>query len=266
MENNQNALRINPIITIVVILQLIFIIFAGITIRNLLSYSMGAPEIKINNYSAIPDGEILSNNNILSNNQGLDFALNDADKHTIESTIYDAVLLNDKGSIANRGAKIREGSARHVYIKNLSAFFLDFIVDIEDIGQSYHFAWLGGGDSSGQNLPEVVFLMAFCPKEDELIYGDFSCKDEYNGHGLDIVAYNLIRRYPFNSFSTELSDVYAGYPLKITIQLYPGEDSTEEIAVQELSTYLSDLGINLNDFEYDFFQLLFEPLPSSETR
>ena len=250
MENNQIILRINPAITIAVVLQLIFIIFAGITIYNLLNRSMGAPEIKINNYSAIPDGEILNNNNTLPNSQGLDFALDDTDKHTIESTIYNAVLLNDQGSISNHGAKIREGSARHVYIEDLSAYFLNFIVDIEDLGQSYHFTWLGDSSFSGQNLPEVTFLMAFCPREDELIYGNFNCKDEYDGQGLDIAAYNLLRYTMFSDFTVGLSNVYDGEPLMLNINISSNDESAKAAAIQEVSDYLSDLGFNLDDFEY----------------
>lgn len=250
MENNQNILRINPAITIAVILQLIFIVFAGVTIHNLLNSNTGAPEIKISNYSAMPEGEIIGNNNTPSNTQGIDFTLDDTAKHIIGSTIYSAVLINDKSSISNHGAKIREGSARHAYIEDLSAYFLNFIVDIKELGQSYHFAWLGDSSFSGQNLPEVTFLMAFCPREDELVYGNFDCKDEYDGLGLDMVVYNLLHRRMFQNSTIWLSDVYGGEPLTMTINTRSDDEAAKAAAVQEVSGYLSSLGFSLDDFEY----------------
>ena len=248
MENNQTILRINPAIAIAAVLQLIFIVFAGVTIHNLLNSNTGAPEIKISNYSAIPDGKIISNEP--SSIRGIDFTLDDTAKHTIGSTIYNAVLINDKGSVSNHGAKIREGSARHAYIEDLSAYFLNFIVDIEDLGQSYHFTWLGDSSFSGQNLPEVTFLMAFCPREDELVYGNFDCKDEYDGQGLDIVVYNLLRYKMFSDFTVGLSNVYDGEPLVIGINVSSDDESAKAAAVQEVSDYLSDLGFSLDGFEY----------------
>ena len=96
-----------------------------------------------------------------------------------------------------------------------------------------------------------------------MIYDDFDCKDEYDGYGLDVVAYNLIRDHSFNNFSAGLSDIYVSYPLKITIQLFPRDGASEDTAVRELSEYLFEFGINLSDFEYDFAELMYAPLPIS---
>lgn len=260
MEDNQHILRINPIIVVAVLLQLGFLIFAGITIGNILNRNSGTPKITIDNFNIISDSETIKTGGITSNTQEQNFSLSDIDKKTIESNIYDIVSINNKGDIANNGAKIREGSVRRAYIEDLNAHFINFIVDIENLKQSYRFAWLWGGNSSKQQEPIVTFLMTFCLKDDEMIYGDFNCKDNYNGHGLDIAAYNLIRRHVFDNFSTKLNDVLQEKQLRITIQLFPGEEITEETATQELSNYLSELGFNLDDFKYDFVKLKIQPL------
>lgn len=260
MENNQNNYHINPIIAIAVILQLVFMIFAVITIHNLLEPKTEFPEIKIDDYSAIPDGKIINEFGQALAIQDIEFDSNNGVKNAIGQTIYNVVTLNNKGNIPNNGAKIREGSAHYVYIEDSNTYFLGFIVDIEDLKQSYRFAWLQPTDPSGQIMIKKV-MMAFCLKEDEMIYGNFDCKDNYNGHGLDIVTYNLIRDHSFSNFSIALSDIYVGDPLKITIQLFPKDGASKATAVQELSEYLSESGINLDDFEYDFTQLFYAPIP-----
>ena len=255
MESNRRVYQISPAIVVVALLQLVFIIFVVITINNILNHGVEAPRIKISNYSAIPSGELVGKNGIVPNNRGIKFSIDDTDKKTIESTIYGVASLNNKENIANSGAKIREDSAHYEYIEELNAYFLNFIVDIEDLGQSYRFVWLFGDDSLKDKNPKVVRLMAFCPKKDEMIYGDFDCKDEYDGRGDDIVVYDLIQDHLFNNFTTKLSGADNGGSLKIEIQLSPWEETPEEVAVQELSEYLSIFGFNLDDFDYEIITL-----------
>ncbi len=257
MENNQTNRRVNPIIIIVVILQIIFIIFAATAIYNLLHQNTEVPKMRISNYSALPQGEIIGSSNT-SNTKKIDFTLSDESKRTIESVIYEAASLNNKGVTPNSGAKIREGSAHYVYIQSINSYFLNFIVDMEELGQSYRFVWSFDNNPSKQGTPpDVVMLMAFCPKSDELIYGDFGCKDAYDGHGLNIAVYNLLRYNLFSDFTVGLSDTYLYEPLTISINTSSGSDSAKSAAVEEVSAYLAALGFDLNDFEYktDFIEI-----------
>lgn len=250
MENSQNNYRVNPIIIIVVLLQIIFIIFAGTTIYNLLNQNTEVPKMRISNYSALPEGEIIGGNTA-TNTANINFTLSDESKRTIESVIYEAASLNNKGIMPNGGAKIRDGSAHYAYIQGLNSYFLNFLVDIEELGQSYHFVWSFGNNSSKQGTPpDVAMLMAFCPKADELIYGDFDCKDAYDGQGLDIAVYNILRHKLFSDFTVGLSDIYAYEPLTISINVNANNDSARSAAIEEVSGYLAALGFDLNDFKY----------------
>lgn len=250
MENNQNNYRINPAVAIATLLQLIFVIFSSITIYNVLNRDVETPKIKIDNYSAISSGQIIGGANTLSNPEELDFTLDDNAKKVIESTIYDIVSLNNKGDITNYGAKIRKDSAHYIYMEELNGYFLHFIVDIEDLSQSYHFAWIFNNDSSRQKDPKVEPLMAFCPKKDEMIYGNFDCMDNYSGRGLDIIVYYLLRYKMFSSFTVGLSNIQTGEPLTFSINISSDDEAVENEAIQEIANYLANLGFNLDDFEY----------------
>lgn len=250
MENNQSIYHVNPAIVTAVILQFVFIIFASIAIYSILNRNVGTPKIKISNYSTISDGEVIGGDNTASNTQDIKFTLDDTAKNTIESAIYDIASNNNKNGLANNGAKIREGTSHYVYIENLNAYLLNFIVDIEDLGQSYRFVWLFDNNLLDQNSPKVSSLMVFCPKESEIIYDDFNCKDDYDGHGLDIIVYNLLRYKMFSNFTVGLSNVYNGEPLTLDINVNSDSEATKDAAVQEISNYLSSLGFGLDDFKY----------------
>lgn len=248
MENNQNNYRISPAIAVAVILQLIFLIFAGITIHNLLDRKTEPPKIKIDNYSAIPNGKVINKHSEKSNSQNVDFNL-DNYKSEIEESIYNVALINNKGNIEDKGAKIREKSAHYVYVEDSNTYFLNFIVDIEGLKQSYRFTWRRDNDSSGQSMVSNT-MTAICLKEDEMIYEKFDCKDNYGGRGLDIVIYDLLSKRMFSNFTVGLSGVYDGKPLTFSINVSSDSESAKSAAVKEVSDYLAELGFNLDDFKY----------------
>lgn len=256
MEEKQEFYHIDPAITIAIVLQIIFMIFTGVAIYNIINRGVGAPGIKINNFSVIPDVEIINEGSSTSNAKDMDFVLDDTAKEVIENTIYDIALMNNNGiNIENSGARIREDSVYYVFVEELNAYFLNFIVDVESLSQSYRFVWLFNDSSVDQNSPKVARLMAFCPRKDEMIYGDFDCKDEYDGRGMDIIVYDLVRDHLFNNFTTRVFDSGDDGLSKLEIQLSPGEEPTEEVALQELSGYLSNFGFGLDDFDFETIRL-----------
>ena len=238
--DNKAPLEINYPVLFVILFQIVFIIFGIITIKNFLNEKTSVPRINISNYSDISDTKVLGQDNGEVNKS---FFSNDEKKSVIESAVYDIVLSNTNGNnIEKNSAKIRTDSIHNVYIADLHYYLLNFIVDLEDIGQSYRVVYRKTSD-----YPAI----AFCLHEEELIYGKFDCKDKYDNYGADIVVHGLMQGHAFSNFSTILSDTYKGDPLKITIKLPPGEEPPEEVAIQELSHYLSELGFNLDDFQHE---------------
>ena len=239
--------QIKPAVVAIAIFEIIFVIFVVLTIRNLMQKNVEVPNISIDNYSAIPELSVVG-----GDNSGVAFELDETKKSVIESVLYDEILFNSVGNIYNGGAKIRAGSAYNVYISELDVYVLNFIVDIEDLRQSYRVVYRWADKYPNENIPQNLPGLAFCPDEDELIYGDFGCKDKYDGYGAGTVVYDLLQNKTFNNAVLSLSgDVYNGKPLMINIYIDSDNDSVAAVAVGEISSYLAGIGFELEDFNYE---------------
>jgi len=231
---------------VVVVFEIVFAIFVVLTVRNSMKDDIEVANVRIENFSAIPELSVVD-----GDNSGAVFDLDETKKSVIGGVLYDEILLNNVGSINNSDARIREGSAYNVYLSDLDVYVLNFIVDIDSLQQSYRVVYRWTNRYPNDNIPQNVPALAFCVNEDELLYEDFECRDGYNGYGEDVVVYNLLQNKAFNNFTISLyGDVYNGEPLTITINTDSDENSVKNAAVGEVSSYLSSIGFDLNDFDY----------------
>lgn len=242
--NGDQQVKINPIMAIAILFELIFIVFVIITINSIFSHDQKMPEIKIDNYSVASDNKITVN--------GKNYEITDDHKAVLGTALYNLVKLNNSDNVDTSGAKIREDSVKSIYREDNDTYYMYFIVDIEDLGQSYRVAYRQKNEESVTNdtLNESPFL-AFCPKETDLIYGEFECIDEYKGMGETRLVYDMISGKPFSNFTVGmLGDVANNGQLSLLINTKTDSESDKNAAVKELSDYLSSLGINLEDYEY----------------
>lgn len=250
MELERRTIQINPILTILVIIQLLFIIFIVIAVSNILNDQNNVAKVDIDDYSDISSGIVIDSTNDLD--ADTDFALDDTKKSVIGGILYDVVSLNNIDNIQNNKATIRQNSVHYAYIDDLQIYFLNFIVDLEDLGQSYRIVYRWADEYPNKSVPTNEPAMAFCLQSEELIYGDFNCKDSYNGHGTDLVVYDLLRYKEFYDFTVGLSgDIYDNEMLNIHINTISNEEPVVSVAVSEVSNYLSSLGFSLEDFKYN---------------
>ena len=242
-KKNQTKFQLAPITAIFILFEIIFIVFIIITIRNLSKGEIEVPKMGINNYSVIPEGVIVG-----KTENGLNFELDEVKKSIIENTLYEEILLNNTNNVGNNDAKIREGSIHNVYISELDVYLLNFIVDVNNLKQSYRVVYRWSDSNPNENIPQNVPAIAFCLDDNELIYEDFDCKDKYSE---DTVVYDLLQNKTFHKSVLSLSgDVYNGEPLNIIIYADSDEEFVKEAAVEEISSYLSKVGFDLNHFEY----------------
>lgn len=251
MESEHKVYQINPIIAIAVFLQILFIIFIIVTINGVLNSQDDVAKIDIGNYSSISDGVIIDNSDDI--NVETNYKLDDTKKSVIGGLIYQIALLNNVDNISNNKATIRADSVHYKYIEDLKIYFLNFIVDLEDLGQSYRIVYRWADEYPNENVPTNEPAMAFCVHEDELIYGDFNCKDDYNGHGEDLVVYLLLKNKKFSDFYINLTgDVLKGGTLEnIYISPIINNEASRNEAENVLRKWLADLGIDLNNFNYE---------------
>lgn len=245
MQDKNFPLQLNPIHVIAILVEALFIVFAIITFNQIINTGNHAAVVKIDNYSEVGN----------SNNANVEGALSDVKsehRDIINKAVYDIAALNNTGNINNFGAKIREGSVSNVYLEELGMNFVHFIVDVEDLGQSYELVYRWIKDMpKDKDLKDIPMVVAYCPKAEDLIYGNFDCKDEYNGTGEARVVYETLQFHEFNNarFSI-IGNPSVGEKLSISILTPTDYETDKSKAIAEFSEYMNSLGFDLEDYEY----------------
>ena len=249
MEPQKSNLNINPLILIALLFQLLFMIFAFISIKNLIEQdNLAVAEISIDNISST---DVSPDNNTISGNAASD--LNDTQKSAVERVLFQTIALNTPAgqNIPNFGAEIRDGSVINTYLEDFDAHILNFIVDIDELGQSYRVVYRWADDYPNKVVPANNPAMVLCLPDRDLVYDDFNCQDEYSGNGDDQIVYDLLRSKLFSNFTAGVTgDVQNGEPLNIKINTLSDDESVKSAAVAEVAEYLESLGFNLSDYEY----------------
>lgn len=244
----EKAKKINtPILVGLVLFEIVFVFFLIMTIRQFFKRDTEVVKAGISNYSVL-----LEEGTVGEDGKNLKLGLDETQKSIIEGVLYDEISLNHIGNVGNQNAKIRDdNSVYYVYIKDLNIYFINFIVDIEDLRQSYRVVYRWSDDPQNENIPQNVPALAFCLEENELKYGDFKCKDKYGGYGKDIVVHDLLKNKIFSNAILDLKgNVYNEEPLDIHIYVDSNKNFEQEVAIGEISSYLSGVGFNLEDFKF----------------
>ena len=248
MEEKQGP-RINPIILVMIVIQLLFIVLVVISIHQILASNRPSLEVEVSGLTSEIEG--LSKNG----------------KSAIEFSVYRAISdTNPSTDVSKKGINIREGSLINKYYENANIHYVNFISDIPDIGQSYQVAYVWSDDESNKYASKDVGGVVTCLPQEQLIYGDFNCSHVQEKNKKDI-ATMIIRaiggKPDVNSDITLSIDPYAGYDgFKIGIS-YALCDSmcickkaSEEGKQQALYTYndfIKGLGYEPDDFTHYFY-------------
>lgn len=240
---NDSSPKINPFIALAVVFQFIFIVFAIVTLNNLLAPNNKSPIVKIDDYAAV------SNSATLEGSLG---DIQDDHKSIIGTTIYNIAALNTSQNINSFGAKIRDDSVSNIYIDELGMHYMHFIVDIEDLGQSYQvvYRWVENPPDD-IDVKDIPLVTAFCPKSEDLIYGDFNCQDSYSGNAEAQIIYETLQYKDLaNSRISLIGDPSLGENLTISILTRSDDENTTSAAIEEIAEFIGLLGFALEDYDY----------------
>ena len=243
MQNNY-PIKINPIIAIAVVFQIVFFVFAIVSINQLLTPNNELATIKVDDYSSM--------DNSISIEVSSSDEISDEHKKIINQTIYDIVSRNNPGNLKNSGAKIRDGSVSSTYLDEMGMYYSRFIVDLEDLKQSYGVIYRWVKDSPRNlDLNDIPLAIAYCLKESDLTYGNFDCKDDYGNKAEAKIIYETMYNHPFQHSTINLiGNPSAGEELSIGIRTSSNIKEDISKAKEEVSNYLSSLGFNLEDYKY----------------
>ncbi|MCR5699972.1 MAG: hypothetical protein K6G49_00865 [Candidatus Saccharibacteria bacterium] len=238
MDNNlsklQAYIRQNPVlVSIFVLLQIIFVILLIFVIKNLNTSTFEESNLPVSNLKQ--DLQDLPENSV----------------ETIQTALYDAVATNQGtlNSIEDSDARVREGTLVNLYFEKQNMHYVNVIIDIPSIQQSYQIFNEWSDNPTNQFYMLNMATMAMCLSKDQIIYQDFNCKDKYNQKGQNIVTAEFLKYFTFNQFTpilrnSDLSTVYIN-PVSFDIN-----DNTKQSYIQETKDAISSLGISPDIFKY----------------
>lgn len=161
---------INPIIIVAVFIQIIFVIVAVLSIRQIIESNQPTLEAKVTGLtSEIQD-------------------LTEDGKHSIEYGIYQAISENSPSdNVEKGGVDIREGSLISNYYQDANVHYVSFIADIPNVNQSYRVAHIWSVDGNNKYVSPNINTAVTCLPEDQLIYGNFKCNHKRNEYGKEML-------------------------------------------------------------------------------
>lgn len=187
-------------------------------------------------------------------------------KDSVFNTLYNVASINNPDTkLPKSGAKIRDGSTTGNYNKNTNIYIDSFIVDIEELQQSYVFQVTWSPNQDNPYLENVSYpVLATCPKTDQIIYNSFTCIDGFSNNGIyddpifSILPINIA--YYENNYS-----VYTAYDIiaevtddKLTIIINDKTGGNRNAALNSLK----EKNINPDDYAIVYNDLSAEQTPS----
>ncbi len=184
------------------------------------------------------------------------------DKNTldfIKHNLLETIQYNVNYKINNNSIKdisVRDGSFLQKYDQQLDVNSVNFIVDIASIKQSYSVSYQWSKDNNNQNIIENENItLVSCLSVDNLIYGDFNCKDK---NSTEKSNSNLIIQYlPYSTtnYIITADTINGKIILNIAIILNSNEPNNK-IAVdsykQDAINWIKSKNINPDDYSINY--------------
>lgn len=126
--------------------------------------------------------------------------------------------------------------------------YVNFIVDIPSLEQSYQIFHEWSDDNSNKYYLVNMATLIMCPTTDQVKYSNFNCKDKFNHHGQNYIVSEFIRYYNFNYFTVSIHGDYSQVdinPIKLDVS-----DSEKDSYIQKTKSTIQSLGIYPEIFTY----------------
>lgn len=166
--------KMNPVIFVAVVIQVVFLIIIIIAIVNLTQPQEGTTEASTTPSSHL---SITNINQQISN-------LPQSSYEEIVFSIYDAAWLNrnDRELPDFTTSNIREGSTTRQYFEDIDVHQVNFVIDLPELQQSYQVNYLWSKDPNNTNIPTKYKTLVYCPEDSQKVYStQTNCIDRYAG-------------------------------------------------------------------------------------
>lgn len=170
----------------------------------------------------------------------------------IQIGLFDAVELNQGTlqSIEKSDATIRENSLIEKYYEKQNIHYVNFIVDIPSIEQSYQIFHEWTDNKRNPYLLVNRSTIAMCVLEEHVIYENFDCKDSVNKNGQRVIASEFLKYEIFDQFSVFTKTEDNHRIIYINLVNINDDDSAKQSYIQKIKETIRSLGISPDIFDY----------------
>ncbi len=247
MENNNLKYEINPITAGLILFQVVFTIVMVVAFSNVLGYE----PVELGKSLGDVVGEI----------EGL----SDADKSEINYHLYKAISKSGvEEDVGRTDSVIREGSLVNTYFEEADAHYVNFIVNLPELKQSYQVYRVWSDDVMNPYVSPNDSTGVICLKSDQLIYGEFNCEDTYsNMRNLLIGRFLYAKNYLLGNdgLTVNVNGSFQTGKMKFVVH-YMDCDSQclcravsaaeQETALDRFGEFVRGLCFRLQDIDYQF--------------
>lgn len=236
-DEKERLVRITPAWIVFIILEMIFLIFAFITIKSLTTDGDEKISVRIE--------------------QGFDqmdeFDLGQKDR--IRQEVYDLISLNFKNidSIPlKNGAIIRDNEVKKMYLKNAKINLVSFVIDIESLGQSYQVVYFWSNDKQNAFMYSYDGMLqkVFCVEDNKRIYDDFECKDYSKGRGGEEFVRALLPLQKFQYAFVRSEDNIDIQGRDVRFELMSMDKDAARLAIEEMKDFIESLGLDAEKYTF----------------
>lgn len=247
-DTNQKTTELTPFHIIVLLSIFAAVILLIFTLTQIFRQNPYGEQIKINNLEKYYK----------------EFSIDTKD--SIFNTLYNIVSNNNPNTkLPKSGAKVRDGSTTGYYNKNTNIYTDNFIVDIEELKQSYAFQVTWSPNPNNPNLADVSYpVLATCPKKEQIIYESFNCVDSFTSNGIYNDPIFSILPISVSYYNKNYSE-YTSYNItakstedKVTIIINDETGGNHEAALKKLK----EKGISPDNYTIVYNDLSAEQIPS----
>ena len=180
-------------------------------------------------------------------------------KKELEELVYKAARTNsnyDKIKLSTTTATIRDHSFSETYDRYEKFFSGNFLVDIEDIKQSYHIYYHWSKDQDFLKNNPWYISSAECVTKSEAIYDYFKCKNPYGDSESEKYS-SISMLLPYDTTENNLNIHFSklehyydngGFFVRITVDSC-GDDSSLQYDTIAFKKYLEKYNLNPDDYK-----------------
>ncbi|MBR2741155.1 hypothetical protein IKD98_00105 [Candidatus Saccharibacteria bacterium] len=170
----------------------------------------------------------------------------------IQIALYNVVNQNNNNIVDDMDVVIRENSYVNQYFERQKIHYVNLIVDIPTLEQSFQIfhEWPEKNDYANQYYMINRATMAMCVTPEDTIYHNSTCEDAYWNNGQRAIAAEFIKYFTFDYFNAYAKEYELYKTIYISPIHYDHDENEKESFIEKTKDAIKSLGISPEIFDY----------------